>query len=159
MVGTHLRKTIRGQPFTSEQSIGAFHWWATSSAISSTASSWESCEKWRQACGDICSILRRATRLRVGASGSEGLRAGPLRGDEATLKTKRLESAFGGNLNESAAAVLGKMNGAAHEMNGTLQQFPEEVIYWQLVLISGRAMQIVCQPLDELLQEFSVTKR
>ena len=29
-------------------------------------------------------------------------------------ETKRLESAFGGNLNKSAATVLGKMNGAAH---------------------------------------------
>ena len=41
------------------------------------------------------------------------------------VKTKRLELAFGDNLNKSAAAVLGKMNGAAHQMNTTLQHCPE----------------------------------
>ena len=75
-------------------------------------------------------------------------------------ETKRLESAFGRNLNKSAAAVLGEMNAAAHEMNATLQHCPEgrTLAGDSFDYLKERCKEL-SDRIDELLQEFSVSER
>ena len=74
-------------------------------------------------------------------------------------ETTHLESAFGCNLNKSAAAVLGELNAAAHDMSGTLQHSPKGLA---LVGDSFDYVKEQCKELAdriyELLKEFSVSE-
>lgn len=71
-------------------------------------------------------------------------------------ETKRLESAFARNLNKSAAAVLGEMNAAAHEMNATLQHCPEgRALAGESFDYLKERCKELADRIDELLHEFA----
>ena len=75
-------------------------------------------------------------------------------------ETTHLVAAFDRNLNKSAAAVLGQLNAAAHQMHGTLQQYPEgQALGGQSFNYLNERCKELADRIDELLQEFSVCER
>ena len=76
-------------------------------------------------------------------------------GTARLAETKLLESAFGGNRNKSAAAVLGKINGAAHQMSATLQHCPDSTLSGDSFDYLKERCKELANRIDEMFQALS----